>query len=382
MRHTWILTALVAALGAAPARAAAPDGAPDAGAMSPAHAGGILGLVIELPFDYRTDWIEESHVGGPSFAAMQRIEGEVDVAGGDGRRIAMIASYRSFESLSSVDLAAIAQAAADEAAAGEGVRATARFQLDGFPFDFIDGPVTGDPDYTERMTIGGVVSSGFYRFTVFATDRAVLTPELADSLRAARLDYAALLRIRPRFEEEARMALRDGQLDTPLNRIVLDGRSQGRLTGSIVTRDGNGVVVHRQRDFAIFKSGLMTLQHLGLAVSCGREDLAGWNADEFLRLTRELREDDPDQRPTGISAPTPTTLLGLPALAVTAKGGKVLPMRRSAIRRWLVRDGGIAYGIGVERLNGSPVEKQLVAQFEDAEPRCQFDLQFGDGGRT
>ncbi len=387
MKYAWILAALVVAHGAPGARAQSTVETPQADAPEvaalveqPAAAPALLGLVVELPFEFRVKWHEESHGGGRSIAAMQRIEGEAIDASGKPVPMALIVSYRSFEGLPSAELERIAQEAADKAGAAEGARGVETFRIDGFSFHFVDGAVDGDDTYGERMTMAGVVSGGYFRFSVFSTEAAMLTPELAARMRAARLDYAALLKLKPRFEEEARMALRDGALDTPLSRLTLDKGAQARLVASLVTRDASGETIRRERDFAIFKAGFWTLQSLTLSVSCGRDDHPGWNADDFLRMTPELEEEDVDDRPVNVSAPAPASMLGLPAQMTTAKGAKVPPVRRTDIRRWLVRHDGMAYGIGLERLNGSPVEKQLVAQFEAAEPRCQLDLQFGDAG--
>lgn len=389
LKYAWILAALLAAHAAPQARAEAqaPGGDPPPAAGEAAEplppgsvaAPSLLGVEVQLPFEHRLRWWRDAHGGGRAAWAARRIEAEVEREGADGPvPVALIVTYRGFPGMPSSELGDIAQELADKAVADGRARSAERFSIDGFPFHLMQGEVRDDEHYRARMGMHGVVNDGYFSFNVYSADEALLTPELAAALRAAKLDYAALLRLKARFEEEAEMAMRDGALDTPLSRIELDGRSQARLVASTITRDADGGIIRRQRDFAIFKAGFWTLQSLALEVSCGRDDHPGWDAEDFLLMTTALEDEDEDARPIDVSAPAQATLFGLPALATTAKGPRVNTMRRSDIRRWLVRHEGMAYGIGLSRVNGSPVEKQLLAQFQAGEPRCQLGLQFGD----
>lgn len=348
-----------------------------AGANARAEPIDLIGTRIDLPFDYTLLQTENGRSAGSGTVATQRKLLEVRDGDGKVHKIAVAVVYIAPERVSNHAMEEAIDKSAIEAAAKPGVREAADFRIDGFPFHFIDGTFE-DRSYSQRMGINGVVNGAVYRLAVLASDRSPLTRELAERLKAVHLDYAALLKLKPDFEEEARMAVLDDTLDTPLNRLRLGKGTQARLTFSYLQSDADGVAVFRTRSFGLFKAGFWTLQSLGLNISCGRADaIEAADRGDFLQMNSERNDEDKRERYTDVSAPQATTMLGLPARMASAHGGKVAPLRRTLVRRWQVEHDGSVFRIGIERLNGSPVEQSLVEQLQDAKPMCQLGLQFG-----
>lgn len=365
-RGIWIGWVLAASAGAADARGA-----------------DLFGVEFEPPFEYVVDRLEDRRGGGSVVSVGQSHRIRVaPAAGGEPRELVLVVTYTAPQGLSNSMMQEAFDENASEAAAKAGTRDSARFEIDGFAFHFIDGPLE-DGDYPERMSIGGVVNGAVLRFSVMAKDAALLTPALAERLKATKLDYAELMRAKADFEAEAKLAVRENVLDTPLSRVELGSGVQARLAGSYLQSDGEGRPMFRSRTFGLFKSGFWTVQGLSLSVGCGERAAFGDDGPEgFLTLEEHLRGDDEDDRPKNVSAPQPSTLAGLQARLVTAKGGKVNPMRRTDISRWLAEKDATVYRMEIERLNGSPVEKDLIRQLQSADPMCQLGLQFGAGTGT
>lgn len=356
---------LVASLLAWPSRAADPD---------------LFGVRLSLPFDYVQGGTSELRRGGRNFSLARWHRLDVpDPDGGAARRLQLVVSYIVPQGVSDTLMRETLESSIDEHAANPGVRESTPFAIDDFRFHFIDGPVE-NKRFPERMTISGVVNGAMLHLSVQAEDASLLTPELAASLRAARLDYPGLMKARPGFEAESRMAVVDDTLDTPLSRIQLERGVSARLTASYIERDAAGQPVFRHRSFGLFKSGFWTMQGLALMVGCGSTSaFEEEGAAAFLDLAMdEDRAADPDDRPTRVSPPQPAVLAGLPARMVTAKGGRIAPARRTDLRRWQAEEAGVVYQAEIERINGSPVEKKLLQQLEEAEPMCQLGLQFAD----
>lgn len=351
----------------------------------PVHAAGpdVFGLKVSLPFDYVQAGTSEVRRAGRTFSLAQWHRIDVpDPDGGQARKLQLVVTYIVPQGVSDTLMRETLDNSIDENAAKPGVRASTAFVIDDFRFHFIDGPVE-NRRYPERMTISGVVNGAMLHLSVQSEDASLLTPELATSLRAARLDYPGLMKARPEFEAESRMAVLDDTLDTPLSRLTLDRGIGARLTASYIKRDAAGQPVFRYRSFGLFKSGFWTMQGLALMVGCGSTSaFDDEDAGAFLDLsTDEDSTADPDDWPTRVSPPQPAVLAGLPARMVTAKGGKIAPARRTDLRRWQAMNDGFVYQAEIERINGSPVEKQLLQQLEGAEPMCQLGLQFaGEAG--
>ena len=338
----------------------------------------LFGVAFEPPFDYTVRKVEERRIGTGMISVTQWQHVEVaDPAGGPPRKLMLGVVYVAPQGVSNTAMQESFDESTAELVAKPGVRDTARLEIDGFPFHFIDSPLQ-EGDYPERMSIGGVVNGAMLRLSVQAKDTALLTPELAQRLKAVRLDYAGLLRAKADFEAESRLAVREHLIDTPLSRIESGRGVQARLAGSYLQVDGSGRPSFRSRSFALFKAGFWTMQGLSLTVGCGeRAALDEEGVDAYLSMKTRLRDEDEDDRPTDLSPVQPSTLAGLPARLVTAKGGKINPMRRTDISRWQAELDGKIYQVEIERFNGSPVEKDLVRQLQSASPMCQFGLQFG-----
>lgn len=341
----------------------------------------LFGVGFEAPFEYTVRKVEDRRSGTSTIAVTQWQHIEVaDPAGSEPRKLMLGVSYVAPQGVSNTAVQEAFDEGAAESASKPDTRDTARVEIDGFPFHFIDGPLT-DGDYPERMSIAGVVNGALLRLSVLAMDTTLLTPELAQRLKAMKLDYAALLRAKADFEAESRLAVQENMLDTPLSRIELGRGVQGRLVGSYLQVDGSGEPLFRSRSFALFKAGFWTMQGLSLTVGCGSSEAFDDDGpSEFLTMAARMRGEDADDRPTNLSPPQPSTLAGLQASVVTAKGGKINPMRRTDVSRWQAEQDGKVYQMEIERFNGSPVEKELIRQLQAASPMCQLGLQFGSRG--
>lgn len=350
------------------------------GGCGAAHAAqlDLFGVGIELPFEAVSTKVEDRRGGGGAISVEQRHHLEVAGNGGAApHKLLLTVNYVATEGVSN----AIVQEAFDEGVAHmaslPGTRSTETVGIDGFTFQFIDGRVDKG-DYPERISIGGVVNGALLRVSIFAHDASLFSPALEERLKSIRLEYSELLRAKADFEAEAQFAVVEDSLDTPLSRVQIGRGVRARLVDSYLQRAGDGRPVYRSRSFGLFKAGFWTLQGLSLSVGCGeRSALGDEETHQFLSMTRLLQDGDDDDRPVNVSAPTASTLAGLPASVVTAKGGKLNPMRRTDMSRWQAMDDASVYRMEIERFNGSPVEKALIRQLQAAPPACQLGLQFG-----
>ncbi len=341
----------------------------------------LFGVDLEVPFEYTVRKVEDRRGGASTISVTQWQHIQVaDPAGDAPRELMLGVSYVAPQGASNAAVQEAFDENAAESASKPGTRDSARVEIDGFPFHFIDGPLeTGD--YRERMSIAGVVNGAILRLSVLAKNATLLTPELAGQLKAMRLDYAGLLRAKADFEAESRLAVQENLLDTPLSRVELGRGVQARLTASYLQTDAEGRPLFRSRGFALFKAGFWTMQGLALSIGCGeRAAFDEEGPGEFLSMAARLRDENEDDRPVNLSPPQPSTLAGLAAELVTAKGGKINPMRRTDISRWMAEHDGMVYQMEIERFNGSPVEKELIRQLQSAASMCQLGLQFGGRG--
>ena len=337
----------------------------------------VMGTSIDLPFDYTLVGAQDSSSNGTLFSASQWKQIEVSGKDGSRHRLQLVASYASSARLSNTAMEEADEKSSVEQAAKPGVRASTSLKVDGFAFHFIDGPVD-NRRYPQRMTLSGVINGALYRFSVMADDRSLLTADLAQRIKAIAIDYAALLKLRPAFEEESRLAVVDGVLDTPLNRIRLDAKTQARLSDSLLVTDSGGKPVFRVRGFSLFKAGWLTMQSLSVFVGCGSEEAyARLDSGNFLAMDDD--DGDGEERYVDVSAPAPAVLAGLPARTSTARGSKSVGFQHASIRRWEAKQDGTLYQAGLLRINGSPIEKLITAQLESGPALCQLGLNYGVG---
>jgi hypothetical protein len=337
----------------------------------------VMGASIELPFDYTLVGTQDMSGNDTFFSATQWKRIEVVDKDGTKHRLQLVASYSASSRLSNTAMEEAAEKASIEQAAKPGVRSSTSLKVDGFPFHFIEGPAE-NKRYPHRMTMSGVINGALYQFSVMAADGSLLDEDLAKRLKAISIDYAQLLKLRPAFEEEAKAAVADGVLDTPLNRIRLDASTRARLSSSMLMTDAAGTPVYRIRGFALFKAGFWTMQNLVVYVGCGSEEAYSRVEDgDFLAMNDGDGEDD--EHYVDVSAPGDAILAGLPARTATARGSKAIGLRRTSIRRWEAKKDGVLYQAGLVRLNGSPIEKLIATQLAAGPAICQLGLNYGAG---
>lgn len=338
----------------------------------------LLGTRLELPFGYQVQHVHDNCTKAYGLRAERTYDLLVTEGDAKGSIIQVDSSYYAPERAQAADVEKWMRADAEKTAADKDTRLVQPLQIDGFGFSFVDGAVKAG-DYPQRMLVVGAVNGAVYRVGVFAKDTRALTPALAASLKAVRLDYPALLRVRSDFDAEASLASAGDRMVSPIGDLSLPHGVSARLSSSYVERDGKGEVDYRRRGFALHKTGLWTIQDLVLSVSCGREEAEAYA--KFIGMTEERSEDDEKHRYTDVSTPQPARLAGLPGETATATGGAV-GFRHTDIARWVAHAGGNLYAVQIERLNGSPIEGSLSRQLAAAKPECQLDLPFAAAAQT
>jgi hypothetical protein len=334
----------------------------------------LLGTQVELPFEYKvlthTEGFE-SNYGLRSYDSY-----ELEIASGDarGRKVAVGTEYYAPSRIEAGVVQNWVRGEAEKAAAKAENRSVQPLEIDGFGFNLIDGPVDSK-EYPQRMGLVGAINGALFRVSIFATDDKPLSPQLAGMLKAIRVDYAGLLKLKGRFEEEGKGATGDGWMETPLGRLQLGSGVSSTLITSSSKHDGAGQPLFRRRSFGLHKTGFWTIQNLALSVSCGKDDPKEF--DDYLQMTAQQQDKNAKDRFTNVSAPIPALFASLQGQAATADGPLINGVRHSAVIRWGSRQAGNMYLAQVERLNGSPIETALAKQLAGAAAQCRTELPFG-----
>jgi hypothetical protein len=336
----------------------------------------ILGARVDLPFDYQvvdtTEHIQSSY----GLSTSQVFEIQVNSGDAKGQTLVVDALYYSPSNLDAGAMQSFLRSEAEKAAVEPGVRSVLPIQIDGFGFNFVDGPIKSKK-YPQRMAMAGVVNGAAYTLKIGASDVRAMSPQLAERMKAMHLDYASLLKARSRFDEEARQASKNHVLESPIGSLQLDSDVSARLVDSFVKRNATGNPVFRRRSFGLYKTGFWTIQNLLIAAGCGKQDTVDLDSyGKFVHMTEEQANEDVKKRYTDVVGPVPGTLLGLTAETSTATGPQINPMRHTGVHRWAAKQDDTMYMVSIERLNGSPVENALVKQFSADKPVCRLDLPF------
>ena len=334
----------------------------------------LLGTQVELPFDYKV----LSHTEGfsTSYGLRSFDSYELEIAGGDakGKKVRVATEYYAPSRIEAGVVQNWVRSEAEQAAGKSGNRSVQPLNIEGFGFNFIDGPVDSK-EYPQQMGLVGEINGALYRVAAWATDTTPLSPQLASAIKAIHLDYAGLLKLKGRFDDEGKGATGQGWMETPLGRLELTPGVDSTLISSTSKHDGAGQPVFRRRAFSLHKSGFWTIQNLVLSVSCGKEDAKDF--DDYMEMTAEQKDKDAKDRYTNVSAPAPALLASVQGQMTTADGALINGVRRSSVVRWGSRKEGTMFLAQVERLNGSPIENALAKQLSAAAPQCRSDLPFG-----
>lgn len=334
----------------------------------------LLGTQVELPFDYKvlsqTEGFE-SNYGLRSYDSY-----DLEITGGDakGQKISVGTEYYAPSRIEAGVVQNWVRGEAEKAAGKADNRSVQPLEIDGFGFNFIDGPVDSR-EYPQRMGLVGAINGALYRVAVYATDDTPLSAQLASALKATRIDYAGLLKLKGRFEEEGKGATGPGWMETPLGRLQLDSGVSSSLISSMRKQDGAGQPLFRRRAFGLHKTGFWTIQNLALSVSCGKEDAKEF--DDYLQMANQQRDKDAKDGFTNVSMSIPALFASLQGQAATADGPLINGVRHSAVIRWGSRQNGTMFLAQVERLNGAPIETALAKQLSAVAPQCRSDLPFG-----
>lgn len=334
----------------------------------------LMGTQVELPFDYKVS----SHAEGfeSNYGLRSYDTYELEITGGDakGKKVTVGTEYYAPSRIEAGVVQNWVRGEAEKAAGKPDNRSVQPLEVDGFGFNFIDGPVDGK-EYPQRMALVGAINGATFRVSVWATDVTPLSPQLASALKAVRIEYAGLLKLKARFEDEGKAATGEGWMETPLGRLQLASGVSSSLISSMTKRDGDGKPVFRRRSFGLHKTGFWTIQNLALSVSCGKDDAKDF--DDYLQMTAQQQDKDAKDRFTNVSVPIPALFASVQGQAATADGPLINGVRHSAVIRWGSRQNGSMFLAQVERLNGSPIETSLAKQLSAAAPQCRSDLPFG-----
>jgi hypothetical protein len=339
----------------------------------------LLGTQLELPFEYKV--ISHSQGFDSNYGLRAYDVYEIEVTAGDakGQQLQINSDYYAPSRVEAGIVQSWVRGEAEKAAAKTDNRSVQPMEIDGFGFNFIDGPIDSK-EYPQRMVVVGAINGAMYRLSAFAKETKPLSAPLADKLKAIRLDYADLLKFKSRFDAESSAATGNGWLETPVGRLQLGTGVSSNLLGTMVKRDASGQTVFRRRSFGMHKTGFWTIQNLALSVSCGKLDQDDYS--DYIRMTS--RKDDKDEkdrkdRYTDVSAPQPAFLAGVAGLTASASGPLINGVRHSSINRWTSLQGDTMFLAQIERLNGSPIESSLSKQLASATPECKLGLPFGAG---
>ena len=339
----------------------------------------LMGTQVDLPFDYTV----VSHTEGfeSNYGLRSYDSYELQIASGDakGEKVTVGSEYYAPSRIEAGVVQNWVRGEAEKAAAKTDNRAVQPLEVDGFGFNFIDGPVESK-EYPQRMALVGAINGAVFRVSVFAADAKPLTAPLATALKAIRVDYAGLLKLKGRFEDEGKAATSDGWMETPMGRLTLGSGVSSSLITSMSKHDGAGQPVFRRRSFGLHKTGFWTIQTLALSVSCGKDDPKQF--DDYMQMTAQLQDKDVKDRFSNVSAPIPARFASVQGQATTADGPQINGLRHSAVIRWGSRQNGTMFLAQVERLNGSPIETALAEQLSAAAPQCRSELPFGAGSQS
>jgi len=334
----------------------------------------LLGTQVDLPFDYKV--LNHSEGFESSYGLRSYDSYELEIASGDakGRKLQVATEYYAPTRIEAGVVQNWVRSEAEKAAGMSGNRSVQPLEIDGFGFNFIDGPVDSK-EYPQRMGLIGAINGAVFRIYAWAADTTPLSPQLAGALKAIGVDYAGVLKLKGRFDDEGKGATGDGWMETPLGRLQLASGVSSSLLSSMVKYDGEGQPLFRRRSFALHKTGFWTIQNLLLSTSCGKEIPKDF--DDYLEMTTRQQDKDAKERYINVSAPVATRFASLQGQSVTADGPLINGVRRSAIVRWASRQNGTMFLAQVERLNGSPIEAALAKQLSEAAPQCRSGLPFG-----
>lgn len=338
-----------------------------------------LGTRLPLPFDYKV--LEKRDRSGRNLGLSVRQGHTLQITSGPhaGKQVVVEVSYYSPDKLEAGEMQSLVRDEFAKSAGKSGTREIKPLQLDGFGFHFIDGHIDEKDELPERMSLAGVVSGTLYRITVSTRDPAVLSPELGNALKSLKLDYAALLKLKPAFEEEAKVAVRGLAIDTPLQRLTLPSNTKAALRSSTVVTNVDGQPIRRERAFSFYRDGLWEPTFVEAEFICGGEaiDSGVRRYDGFLSMVEEQQLEHGTDRYTQVTAPEPARLLGMQAQTATAVGPALNEARSTLINRWAVREGGNVWMIDINRLNGMSIVKSMMSQLANAPAECQLGLQYG-----
>jgi hypothetical protein len=253
-------------------------------------------------------------------------------------------------------------AAADAKKAG--TRESRLLRLDGFDFAFLDG--TAEGDYSQHMLLRGAINGALYSVAVFARSDVTLTPELAQRLTSLHIDYASLLQMGSRLDEEGRLAIDGQRLTTPLGTLSLDKDIEARLIRSTRASGPDGRATFRRRTFALGKdqSFFSGAKYMHMSVGCGA--MSEWNYDGYIRMA---------DRPKDNGKPRPLKSLG-PATLSGLDGRRSVALEElSAIRRVAAEKDGTHFEVEIEHLNASGLADDLAEQMI-APATCERELVF------
>lgn len=335
----------------------------------------VLGAKLDLPFAYKL--IESGESLESDRDGLVGVEGrEIEVLDGplQGKRLRVVGRYWSPSFTDAALLRKSLGEIAAKDAAREATRDTGEVRIDNYTFHFSDRSSDDKKDpWPERMTMMGEVSAAMLSLQIHAKDVASLTPEVEQALKTAKLDFETLVRVRGRFDAEARAAKADTALETPLGSIDLGKKHRAQLVFSSMQRDAEGRQLSRTRTYyaqrvpGFWAASAPVLMTFACMV----------DSPEALEETLSLYDDDTtkpvEQRSVQTGGRVATKFLGTDAMLVTGKGPSHLGTRPSIRRLALAKDGTI-YTFTVMRGGGSGVEEDVEKLLVKSSPQCRTDL--------
>ena len=335
----------------------------------------VLGAKLDLPFAYKL--IESGESLESDSDGLVGVEGrEIEVLDGplQGKHLRVVGRYWSPSFTDAALLRKSLQEISAKDATRELTRDTGEVRIDGYTFHFADRRTDDKVDpWPERMTMTGEVSAAMLSLQVHAKDVASLPPEVEQALKTAKLDFETLMRVRGRFDAEARAAMAETALETPLGPIELGKKNRAQLVFSYMQRDAEGRQLSRTRTFYAQRiPGFWAAPSpVVMTFACMRD------TPEALEETLSLYDSDTtksvEKRSVQTGGRVATKFLGTDAMLVTGKGPVHMGTRPSIRRLALAKDGTI-YTFTVMRGGGSGVEEDVEKLLVKSQPQCRTGL--------
>lgn len=326
---------------------------------------------LDLPFEY--ELVGESHSTGINYGFTSTNTKDIRVLSGPakGETIKLVSHYFAPQNVEAgVVQGWIREEIQEQVGKGTG-RSPALIKLGDHEFNYLDRQIERDGGKAWEHSIAGVVGGATLRVMLGRPEKADIDADLVAALKKLRFDYEGTLKLRGKFDAEAREIVKGNQLFSPLGVMPQPPASQTRLGRVYVRRDGSGKPLRLIHTYYFSKTGFWTVQSMGVTMGCGVGDT---ERAETRKDVLTFENDDDDTTYSAVTAPVASSLGGVPAQHTTAsQSNRSNPYLRLKVARWFAEQGDNYYSLSLTRMNGSPLEKHITTQLSKNGLTCRMD---------